>query len=229
MIEKLELLKIDAIYSLKAITGWLNSWSIEQYGINCVDPERYLKKSKDGQSYIDYITEPKLRKEKAVREHILTLLLKIREINCKLNGDIGHQFAELSYKQIEEYEHERKSLYSEYLNIVKQCSNTNLNDFICKDCDRVLRFIESELSRPQFRKGKDIATILFILHKDGYINYERKLRTLLRILKEYYPNKIGENKNIEDYLRSVTTTSLSDKKITKEEIEEMRNRFYQIQ
>lgn len=112
-------------------------------------------------------------------------------------------------------------------NIVKQSKN-NLVYFIIKDHDHILAFLDNELSRYSKPQGKYIAILLIVLNKAGYmVDWNRKLSQILSAFRDRYGDKIGSQKNIEDYLRGCRNNIYSDKNITPLEIQEIENRLNQ--
>lgn len=95
----------------KELSKWHDKWSTEKFGEGVLDPGRYYQASKDG-VYLYGVAEGKaLNEEKAIREQVLELLLRIRAINRKLKG-VGIN-KHLTYQEREELKKRREALYNE--------------------------------------------------------------------------------------------------------------------
>ncbi len=107
------------------------------------------------------------------------------------------------------------------------CSNKPLEDFIIKDREKVLHFIDSELSVCSKPQGKLVAMIIVVLYKAGYIvEINGKLKAIHNALKDKYPSKIGNLQGIVDYANSYCKEDYSgDKKITNDELESLRKKL----
>lgn len=125
-----------------------------------------------------------------------------------------------------------KSQYS--LNNFKKQINTHKNNdhplckYFTKDHNRVLSFLDNELSHYSKPQGKSIAILLIALNKAGYmVDWNRKLSQILSAFRDRYGDKIGSQKNIEDYLRGYRNNIYSDKNIAPSEIQEIENKLNQ--
>lgn len=244
-----ELLSIDKIYSIREISEWVDAWSVERYGIECLSGGRYLDLWYCDTNVVGTEKGFELAEEEATRDHILRLILMIRNINYKLRGyDASSPCrpVDLSYTERQKLKEERQSLYDEYVKTANSDPDTDddcdqegkpqyktmprthriaavsqnkedvskegeLNtNFILKDEPLVWKFLNSELSRCDTPCGKPIAIALQVLQENKYIDYKRKLTKILSVLNIRYPNKIGKQKNIEDYLRSTVDKNIKD-------------------
>lgn len=112
----IKLLPIDYCGTIDELSKWHDEWSCEVFG--SIDPSRYYKQSGEGGRYLYGVAEDmSLNEEKATRERVLELLLRIRSINQKLSGMSISQH--LQYEEREQMKMERKTLYDEYLELVR--------------------------------------------------------------------------------------------------------------
>lgn len=94
------------------LSTWHDKWSTEKFGKGVLDPCRYYQASKDGRYLYGMIEDEALIEEKAIRDHVLELLLRIRAINRKLKG-VGI-IKHLTYQEREELKKRREALYNEF-------------------------------------------------------------------------------------------------------------------
>lgn len=114
----MEKLQIDFIMDkAEDIAKWFDDWSVERFGKDCLNPERYFKTTDDNR-YLYGVAEGAANEEKAIREQVLELLCKINKINKELNG-IGLNY-HLTYQERKAKKIERKRLYNEFINITQQ-------------------------------------------------------------------------------------------------------------
>ena len=109
----MNILPIDFDLLDDELSKWHDKWSVEKFGEGVLDPCRYYQVSKDGlYLYTDSVVEDEaLNEEKAIRDHVLELLLRIRAINRKLKG-VGIK-KHLTYQEREELKKSREALYNE--------------------------------------------------------------------------------------------------------------------
>lgn len=102
-----------------------------------------------------------------------------------------------------------------------------LNDFIIKDSEKVLRFIETELKSCRAKQGKLIAAIIIVLRETGYIvQTEGKLTRIHDAFCKMYPGKIGRLTGIVDYINSHDNPGyIGDKKITENELNQLQQKL----
>lgn len=104
----------------------------------------------------------------------------------------------------------------------------NISQFIVKGKEKVLQFIDSELSACSKPQGKLVAKIIIVLHKAGYISeIKGKLRAICESLKDRHPGKIGKFTGIVEYINSYYNKEnySGDKKITADELNDLRNKL----
>ncbi len=104
---------------------------------------------------------------------------------------------------------------------------SDISQFIVKDREKVLHFIDSELSACSKPQGKLVAMIIIVLYKAGYIvEINGKLKAIHNALKDKYPNKVGNLQGIVDYVNSCCKEGYSgDKNITDGELESLRKKL----
>lgn len=152
----MEIWSIDFDKTLQEISEWIDSWKVERYGADSLNPERYYKLTPDGR-YIygkggEGVAEGEsLNKEKADSEKLLDILCRLRLINQKLKGKGLSQH--LQWQKREELEKERETLYREYLELVKHNSN----------CNPEPQQIPTELSTPEAKVYLDKAIELGLM------------------------------------------------------------------
>lgn len=112
----IKLLPIDYCGTIEELSKWHDEWSCEVFG--SIDPSRYYKQAGEGGRYLyGAVEDMSLNEEKATRERVLELLLRIRSINQKLSGKGISQ--RLRYEECKQMKMKRKTLYDEYLKIVQ--------------------------------------------------------------------------------------------------------------
>lgn len=118
----MEIWPIDFDKTLQEISEWIDSWKVERYGADSLNPERYYKLTPDGR-YIygkggEGVAEGEsLNQEKADCEHLLDILCRLRLINQKLKGTGLSQH--LQWQERERMKTERETLYMDYMDIVQ--------------------------------------------------------------------------------------------------------------
>lgn len=103
----------------------------------------------------------------------------------------------------------------------------NLSQFIVKDKEKVLQFIDSELSACSKPQGKLVAMIIIVLHQGGYIvEFNNKLTMIYNAFKGRYQEKIGKFNGIVEYINSRYKDGYTgDKKITDNELDSLKNKL----
>lgn len=111
----MEIWPIDFDKTLQEISEWIDSWKVERYGADSLNPERYY--NNDGR-YLQGVREGEsLNQEKADCEHLLDILCRLRLINQKLKGTGLSQH--LQWQERERMKTERETLYRDYMDIVQ--------------------------------------------------------------------------------------------------------------
>ena len=108
----MKILPIDFDLPDYELSTWHDKWSTDKFGEGVLDPCRYYQSSKDGRYLYGVVEDEALNEEKAIRDHVLELLLRIRAINRKLKG-VGI-IKQLTYQEREELKKRRKALYNEF-------------------------------------------------------------------------------------------------------------------
>lgn len=110
--------------------------------------------------------------------------------------------------------------------LVKQ-DRAFLVDFIIKNRESVLRFIDAELSPCTVKQGKLIAMIIVVLRDCGYfVQTDRKLTQIHKAFCEKYPGKIGQLTGIVDYINSHDNPEYDgDKQIREDELKLLQSKL----
>ena len=111
----MKILPIDFDLPDYELSTWHDNWSTEKFGEGVLDPCRYYQVSKDGRYLYGVVEDEALNEEKAIRDHVLELLLRIRAINRKLKG-VGI-IKQLTYQEREELKKRREALYNEFIGL----------------------------------------------------------------------------------------------------------------
>lgn len=189
----MNILPIDFDLPNDKLSTWHDKWSREKFGEGVLDPGRYYQASKDGlYLYADSVAEDEaLNEEKAIRDHVLELLLRIRAINRKLKG-VGIK-KHLTYQEREELKKSREALYDEFkglnsrqttdaqsLNPEPQHGKENaIEQYITgSDKETTMQAIKSLVCG---KKGKQAAVIIAVAVSDGYMS-----KAKFDILKEAF-------------------------------------------
>lgn len=107
----MEIWPIDFDKTLQEITEWHNQWKIERFGSDSLSPERYYN---DDGRYLHGVREGEsLNAEKADSDMVLELLVRIKNINDKLNGKGLSKH--LQWREREQLKGERETLYKAFL------------------------------------------------------------------------------------------------------------------
>lgn len=123
----MQILPIDFVLDDRELTRWHNTWSIERYGAGCLTPERYYKNYADVDRFVTDCTpkegDENILSEKAERDRVLELLLRMRKLTRELKGIGASRF--LSLQEIKQKREERGMLYREYIEIAQGETATN--------------------------------------------------------------------------------------------------------
>ena len=119
-----------------------------------------------------------------------------------------------------------------FINKIKARSNTiqsqySLVDYITRDRDKVLQFIDNELRPCKATQGKLIAMLIIVLHDAGYlVEYNGKLSDIHKAFKDAYPGKVGALTGIVDYVNSYNNDKYTgDKRIRQEDLASLRDKL----
>ena len=119
-----------------------------------------------------------------------------------------------------------------FINEIKARSNTiqsqySLVDYITRDRDKVLQFIDNELRPCKATQGKLIAMLIIVLHDAGYlVEYNGKLSDIHKAFKDAYPGKVGALTGIVDYVNSYNNDKYTgDKRIRQEDLASLRDKL----
>lgn len=145
----MEIWPIDFDKTLQEISEWIDSWKVERYGADSLNPERYY--NNDGRYLQGEREGESLNQEKADCEHLLDILCRLRLINQKLKGTGLSQH--LQWQERERMKTERETLYREYLELVKHNPN----------CNPEPQQIPKELSTPEAKVYLDKAIELGLM------------------------------------------------------------------
>lgn len=123
----MQILPIDFILDDRELTKWHEAWSVERYGEECLNPAKYYKNYADVDRFETDCTpkegDENILSEKAERDRVLELLLRMRKLTRELKG-IGASRL-LSLQEIKQKREERKMLYREYIEITQGETTTN--------------------------------------------------------------------------------------------------------
>lgn len=119
-----------------------------------------------------------------------------------------------------------------FIDKIKTHSNTiapqySLVDYIIKDRNKVLQFIDNELRPCRATQGKLIAMLIIVLHDAGYlVQYNGKLSDIHKAFKGAYPGKVGALTGIVDYVNSYNNDKyVGDKRIKQEDLATLRDKL----
>jgi len=125
----MEIWPIDFDKTLQEISVWIDSWKVERYGADSLNPERYY--NNDGR-YLHGVREGEsLNAEKADSDMVLELLVRIKNINDKLNGKGLSKH--LQWREREQLKGERETLYNDYLEVVQPKPQRFVPDVLATD------------------------------------------------------------------------------------------------
>ena len=112
---------IDFDFNDYELSKWHENWSVKRYGADSLDCSKYYKNYADGDRFVTdgtpKVGDEVLLKEKAERDRVLELLIKIRHLTRQLKGIGLKDFPTLQERQ--QKQEERKKYYDEFLAIVK--------------------------------------------------------------------------------------------------------------
>lgn len=108
-----------------------------------------------------------------------------------------------------------------------QQKNNELTAFIVKDQEKVLNFIDNELSRCDRPQGKLVAMLIIALCDEGYfVHHSGKIAAMIKAFKSAYPEKVATPRGIEDYIRGrYYPDGNNPKRITDIELELLKNKL----
>lgn len=122
----MEIWPIDFDKTLQEITEWHNQWKIERFGSDSLSPERYYN---DDGRYLHGVREGEsLNAEKADSDMVLELLVRIKNINDKLNG--RGLLQHLQWREREQLKVERETLYKAFLDKVQAASEPQRGELL---------------------------------------------------------------------------------------------------
>ena len=123
----MQILPIDFVLDDRELTQWHDAWSVERYGKECLNPERYYKNYADGDRFATDGTpkegDENILDEKAEQDRVLELLLRIRKLTRELKGLGASKL--LSSQERKQKREEREMLYREYIEITQGGTATN--------------------------------------------------------------------------------------------------------
>lgn len=119
-----------------------------------------------------------------------------------------------------------------FINEIKAHTNTiqpqfSLVDYITRNRDKVLQFIDNELRPCKATQGKLIAMLIIVLHEAGYlVQYNGKLSDIHKAFKDAYPGKVGALTGIVDYVNSYNNDRYAgDKQIKSKDLALLRDKL----
>lgn len=103
----------------------------------------------------------------------------------------------------------------------------NLNDFIIRDRENVLRFIKAELDSCRRPQGKLIAEFIIVLRDSGYfVQTQGKLTQIHKAFCNMFPGKVAELSGINEYINSRDNHNYKGiKKITDDELNQLQQKL----
>ena len=103
----------------------------------------------------------------------------------------------------------------------------NLNDFIIRDRENVLRFIKAELGSCRRPQGKLIAEFIIVLRDSGYfVQTQGKLTQIHKAFCNMFPGKVAELSGIDEYINSRDNHNYKGiKKITDDELNQLQQKL----
>ena len=106
-------------------------------------------------------------------------------------------------------------------------STEPIAQFIIKDEEKVLKFIDDELSRCDKPQGKLVAMLIIALCDGGYFaHHSGKVTAMINAFKGAYPGKVATSRGIEDYIRGhYNPDGNNPKRITDIELELLKNKL----
>lgn len=187
------------------------------------DNERLEFVSDDGQ----YISSGDVLGSEECRELAMNDLWENYRHDHPRGADIDAELSTLHFQCESQIAHFRDR--QAFIDKIKTHSNTiapqySLVDYITRDRDKVLQFIDNELRPCKATQGKLIAMLIIVLHDAGYlVEYNGKLSDIHKAFKDAYPGKVGALTGIVDYVNSYNNDKYTgDKQIKQEALESLR-------
>ena len=187
------------------------------------DNERLEFVSDDGQ----YISSGDVLGSEECRELAMNDLWENYRHDHPRVADIDAELSTLHFQCESQIAHFRDR--QAFIDKIKTHSNTiapqySLVDYITRDRDKVLQFIDNELRPCKATQGKLIAMLIIVLHDAGYlVEYNGKLSDIHKAFKDAYPGKVGALTGIVDYVNSYNNDKYTgDKQIKQEALESLR-------
>jgi len=200
-VAKMDIWPIDFNKTLEEINKWFDGWKTERFGSDSLNPERYYKVTPDEKGrYLYGMAEGEsLNDEKEKCDKVLELLLRIKQINDKLNGKALSQH--LQWREREQIKGERETLYKAFLDEVqtapeqakpqgrptKPFKDSMLNDINGEKLKIVHTFMDG-------KKGKDAVAIILACIDIGWMQKP----TYSQVTNEF--GDIGSKANYNQYL-----------------------------
>lgn len=102
-----------------------------------------------------------------------------------------------------------------------------ITDFIIKDEDKVLKFIDDELKPCRSPQGKLIATMIVALCDKGYFaQIQGKVTNIIHAFRNAYPEKVAVDSAISDCITGYyNRNSETPKSLSKEVLEQLKNKL----
>lgn len=190
------------------------------------DNERLEFVSDDGQ----YISSGDVLGSEECRELAMNDLWENYRHDHPRGADIDAELSTLHFQCESQIAHYRDR--QAFIDKIKTHSNTiapqySLVDYIIKDRNKVLQFIDNELRPCRATQGKLIAMLIIVLHDAGYlVEYNGKLSDIHKAFKDAYPGKVGALTGIVDYVNSYNNDKyMGDKRIKQEDLASLRDKL----
>ena len=190
------------------------------------DNERLEFVSDDGQ----YISSGDVLGSEECRELAMNDLWENYRHDHPRGADIDAELSTLHFQCESQIAHYRDR--QAFIDKIKTHSNTiapqySLVDYIIKDRNKVLQFIDNELRPCRATQGKLIAMLRIVLHDAGYlVEYNGKLSDIHKAFKDAYPGKVGALTGIVDYVNSYNNDKyMGDKRIKQEDLATLRDKL----
>ena len=190
------------------------------------DNERLEFVSDDGQ----YISSGDVLGSEECRELAMNDLWENYRHDHPRGADIDAELSTLHFQCESQIAHYRDR--QAFIDKIKTHSNTiapqySLVDYIIKDRNKVLQFIDNELRPCRATQGKLIAMLIIVLHDAGYlVEYNGKLSDIHKAFKDAYPGKVGALTGIVDYVNSYNNDKyMGDKRIKQEDLATLRDKL----
>lgn len=190
------------------------------------DNERLEFVSDDGQ----YISSGDVLGSEECRELAMNDLWENYRHDHPRGADIDAELSTLHFQCESQIAHYRDR--QAFIDKIKTHSNTiapqySLVDYIIKDRNKVLQFVDNELRPCRATQGKLIAMLIIVLHDAGYlVEYNGKLSDIHKAFKDAYPGKVGALTGIVDYVNSYNNDKyMGDKRIKQEDLATLRDKL----